>query len=332
MIHLLNKYRPLNSLYIHVPFCKDKCYYCDFLSFTDKNDYIEAYIASLVKEIYQNSLNYKDIELKSIYIGGGTPSLLEIKNFEQIFSEIYSFFKILNNVEITVEVNPGTIDKEYLKNLRLLGINRLSIGIQSFDESLLRLLNRKHNKKQAIQAVISAKEADFENISVDLIYGLPNQNIKIWEETLNLAANLEIKHISAYGLKIEENTEFGRNMPENIPDDELTVQMYLKAIDILANYGFNHYEISNFSKSGYESKHNLSYWNNEEYLGLGLSAHGYVNGIRYSNSRNLKEYINNSLKKNFLHTVTSQEAVEEAIFLGLRLIQGINIEKFNKRI
>lgn len=311
-----------------MPFCKSKCHYCAFVSFADKSNQVEAYVNSLILEINNSLNNYPDINLKTIYIGGGTPTLVNPEYYERIFSVIYS--KIQDDAEITIEANPGTITPEYLSQLRNIGINRLSIGVQSFNDDILRLLNRQHTAKEALSAIDMAINAGFDNISIDLIYSLPNQSIKIWKESLNIAAGLNIQHISAYGLKIEEGTRFFESIPPNIPDEEISAQMYLKTIEILEENNFNHYEISNYAKSGYESRHNLSYWRNEEYLGFGLAAHGYINGERYSNICNFDKYINNPLKKAESHHVSKQEAVEEGIFLGLRLTEGINIDKFSQ--
>ncbi|OGI21465.1 MAG: hypothetical protein A2287_02370 [Candidatus Melainabacteria bacterium RIFOXYA12_FULL_32_12] len=322
--------RPLKSLYIHMPFCKDKCYYCSFISFTNKEDQIGNYINSLIREMQAGLSDSLNTKLRSIYIGGGTPSLIPVEYYERILSEISGLAIVVRDCEITIEVNPGTIDFEYLQKLRLLGINRLSIGVQSFDDHILKLINRKHTVSEAIETVNMAKKAGFHNISIDLIYGLPEQDIKIWEETLNAAGKLDIHHISAYGLKIEEGTKFAKNLPPNLPEEEISAQMYLKTIEILDDYNFRHYEISNFAISGYESRHNLSYWHNEEYFGFGLAAHSYVNGVRYSNTCNLDEYVNDPSKKASSHKVSKQEAIEEGIFLGLRLIDGINIRKFKE--
>jgi len=321
--------RPLNSLYLHVPFCKDRCYYCSFVSLVNKNNYKKKYINAVLTEMEEILSQNKGPKLNSIYIGGGTPSLLEIKYFEQIFSKINSLSDISKNAEITVEVNPGTVSIEYLKSLKSTGINRLSIGIQSFNDEILKSINRIHNGNEAIEAVDMAKYAGFDNISIDLIYGLPGQNLNIWGNTLNQAIKLDIQHISAYGLKIEEGTVFARKTPPSLPDEEMSADMYLKTIEILEKNNFEHYEISNFAKSGYESKHNLAYWHNEEYFGFGLGAHGYIDEIRYSNTCSIEEYIENPLKKASEHKATRQEIIEEGIFLGLRLTKGININKFN---
>jgi len=345
------------NLYIHIPFCKSKCHYCNFISFANKNELIEPYFDALRQEIdfcfeewiassAAKPLGKESIHalpaklsalapprndnnlLETIYIGGGTPSVVDFVFYKDLFEFLSGLNNISANAEITMEINPGTIDLNYLKNIRNLGINRLSIGVQSFDDKILKFINRIHNSEEAIETVKLAQRAGFENISIDLIYGLPEQTSDGWEKTLNRALTLGINHISTYGLKIEENTEFFRHKPKNLPDDEKQSQIYLKTIEVLENKGFNHYEISNFSKKGKESRHNLCYWKNQEYYGFGLSAHGYLEGIRYSNTENLEEYLKNPTKRAFENPVSSSERLEEAIFLGLRLTAGINTEEF----
>lgn len=312
------------NLYIHIPFCESKCHYCNFVSFAGENGFIAPYFSALKKEIGLYTDKYSDLELQTIYIGGGTPSIADIKHYEEIFE----ILRKAQNAEITMEINPGTVDLNYLKTLKSLGINRLSIGVQSFDDKILKLINRIHNKKEALETVKTAQNTGFENISIDLIYGLPFQTAENWKETLNQALNLDIQHISTYGLKIEDGTEFAKNLPENLPDEEAQSEIYLKIIEILEDNSFYHYEISNFSKRNFESQHNLCYWKNREYLGVGLSAHGYLDGIRYSNTENFEEYLSNPLKRASENKISEKERIEEAIFLGLRLIQGINTEEF----
>lgn len=322
--------RPLNSLYIHIPFCKEKCYYCSFVSLVDKNNCKDVYINALSKEISTVLETYRGINLNSIYIGGGTPSLLKLQQIENIIKSIYKYSKINDLTEITIEVNPGTVDFSYLKGLKELGINRLSIGIQSFNDEILKRINRIHNAEEAVITVETARKAGFDNISIDLIHGLPGQTMEIWKNTLNQALKLDIEHISTYGLKIEEGTVFGKKPPQNLPDEELGFQMYIKTAGILEENSFIHYEISNYAKAGHESKHNLAYWKNEEYFGFGLGAHGYINGYRYSNTAKLNDYIENSVTRAETHQVSFKEEIEEAIFLGLRLMEGINLDKFRQ--
>jgi len=313
--------KSLTSAYIHIPFCKSKCHYCNFVSFAGKEACAEAYFAALKQEI---SFDLK--ELKTLYIGGGTPSIIPEILYEKLLLEL----KFSDSAEVTIEINPGAVSPEYLQALRQIGFNRLSIGAQNFDNGMLKTLNRQHTGKDSAIAVKNALNAGFENISIDLIYGLPGQTLSSWEKTLTQATKLNIKHISTYGLKIEEDTKFYRNLPENLPDEDITSQMYLKTIEILEEKGFNHYEISNFAKPSFESRHNLVYWNNEEYYGFGLAAHGYVDGVRYANSTNFEEYIENPLQKFEEKKLTTKEILEEAIFLGLRLRKGLNIPKFKQ--
>ncbi len=339
-----------DNLYIHIPFCKSKCHYCNFISFANKNEFIEPYFAALKKELEHYFKNYTGVKLETIYIGGGTPSVVDFAFYKDIFKLLADLTEISKNAEITMEINPGAVNFNYLKNLRSLGINRLSIGVQSFDDRLLKIINRAHSAKDAVETVKIAKKAGFENISIDLIYGLPCeagayaqkgndefslqgrahsfQTSENWEESLKQALSLDINHISTYGLKIEENTEFSVNPPENIPDDELQSQIYLKTIEILEKNNFNHYEISNFCKSGFESRHNKAYWQNKEYFGFGLAAHGYLEGTRYSNTENLEKYIINPIERAFENKVSETAKLEEAIFLGLRLTNGINSQEF----
>lgn len=305
------------NLYIHIPFCKSKCHYCNFVSFANKKEFIGQYFDVLKKEI---KFYFNNQELKTIYIGGGTPSVINIK----LYQDIIKLFNFSTDSEITMEINPATVDFEYLKNLKSLGINRLSIGIQSFDDKILKLINRAHNSKEAAETVKLARKAGFENISIDLIYGI--QNMESWEKSLEQALRLEVNHISTYGLKIEENTEFYKNPPQNLPDDELQSEIYLKTIEILENSGFNQYEISNFAKTGFKSRHNLCYWKNQEYFGFGLSAHGYLDGVRYSNTENLEEYMKNPLQKASETAISEKEKLKEHIFLGLRLTEGISAD------
>lgn len=312
----------IGSAYIHIPFCLRKCNYCSFVSYDNlilKNDYICA----LRKQI---KVNYKNELLKTIYFGGGTPSLLSLKDFECLL-ELLNFDV---NTEITAEVNPETIDNDYLKNLRELGVNRLSIGVQVFDNETLNLIGRKHNVQNALDAVYSARHAGFKSISVDLIYGLPNQDIKSFKNSLEYIKNLNVEHVSLYGLKIEEGCKFYNSCPKPLPDNDEQADMYILAVDYLKKAGYDHYEISNFAKKGFESRHNLNYWNNDYYYGFGCAASGYEKDIRYSNEKMLEKYIEDCTVREEL-TITHQEKLEEEIFLGLRKMEGIDVENINKK-
>lgn len=313
----------VENAYIHIPFCRSRCKYCSFTSFVDLG-LKEDYLNSLSFEIENN---YKGERLKTLYIGGGTPSILTTNEVYKIISK----FNFNRNPEITMEQNPDSVDEEYLKNLREIGINRVSFGCQTFNDKILKIIGRRHSSKMAIDALNWAKKAGFKNINFDFIYGLPNQTIDIFTNDLKKAVKLGVNHISLYGLKIDEGCYFYDNIPKNIADNDTQADMYMSAINLLENLGFIHYEISNFAKEGFESKHNLNYWNNNTYYGFGCSAHGYVDKIRCSNSNSLKTYIKNPTVKEFMHEVSKQESLEEEIFLGFRKMSGINIDEINRK-
>ncbi len=309
--------------YIHIPFCKRKCGYCSFTSFA-KIELIPEYINKLQEEI---KYFYKGEPLKTLYIGGGTPSLIKPDDVNRILSS----FNINKSTEITMEANPESIDLEYLTRIKEAGINRLSIGVQSFNDDILKKINRLHRAEEAISKYNAARAAGFSNINLDFIYGLPAQTLEDFKKTITRAAELEPEHISLYGLKIENGSKFAKKKPANLPNEDLQADMYLSATDIMKKYGYEHYEFSNFSKPKKESLHNLNYWNNEEYYGFGVAAHGYTNGIRYANPTKLEEYLATPTKKASMHKLTSQEKLEEEIFLGFRKCSGINVEIINQK-
>ena len=311
------------SVYIHIPFCKQKCKYCSFISFPCV-DKINTYIPALLKEI---DTRYKQEEIKTLYFGGGTPSLVEIK----FLREIVGKFNLDKDCEVTLEMNPDDANFEYLKELNNIGINRLSLGSQTFDNNTLKLIGRRHDSEQIIKAVETAKKAGFENISLDLIYGLPNQTPESLQSDLKKLISLGIQHVSTYGLKIEEESFWGKFPPENIPDDDTQADMYIAINNYLENNGYKRYEISNFALDGFESKHNLNYWENNEYYGFGIAAHGYTNGIRYSNFCTLNEYIENPTKHEYEQVLTPKDMLEEEIFLGFRKESGINLNKIQEK-
>ena len=310
-----------DSVYIHIPFCKSKCKYCSFTSFTDEQ-YKAGYILSLIKEI---DYNYQGENLRTIYFGGGTPSLLEIQDIKKILSK----FNFDGNTEITIEVNPCDINKDYAQGLKDLGLNRISVGGQTFDNEILKYIGRRHTSKEIYKAIEILKNCGFENISLDLIYGLPNQIIKGFEKDLKKAVTLDIQHLSLYGLKLDKNCYFYNNKPQNLPNDDIQADMYLLANEISSGYGFEHYEISNYSKQGFNSKHNTNYWKCGEYYGFGVAAHGYIDKMRYSNYSSLKEYLNSPTTHEYGKFLTQKEQIEEKIFLGFRLAQGINTNEIN---
>lgn len=313
----------VKSAYIHIPFCKSKCYYCSFISF-DKLDLKNEYINSLKNEI---KYTYNNEILNTIYFGGGTPSILEIADF----SKILRLFKTNDHTEITTELNPEGVNYDYMRSLYDLGFNRISLGCQTFNDKILKFINRRHNANQVIEAVKTIQNAGFNNVSIDLIYGLPEQTPEMFYDDLKQAIGLGVQHISLYGLKIEEGCYFYSHSPQNIPDDDVQADMYLGAVEYLQNNGFEHYEVSNFSLPEFNSRHNLTYWNNEEYYGFGVSAHGYIDGIRYGNKETIEEYLTNPLKHKEEKLLSRQEKLEEEIFLGLRKMEGINIQKINEK-
>lgn len=311
------------SAYIHIPFCNRKCNYCSFVSYdtlTLKNVYVDALR-------YEIKNNYKDEVLNTIYFGGGTPSVLAINDFKQILS----LFKYNSDTEVTVEINPETVDKGYLQELKSLGVNRLSIGVQVFDDEILKLIGRNHTKADVYKVVRDAKNVGFDNISIDLIYGLPQQNLNSMKKSLLKAIELDVEHISLYGLKIEEGCHFYNNKPDFLPENDDQAEMYIEAVNLLEQEGFKHYEISNFSKEGFESRHNLNYWNNEHYYGFGVAASGYEGNVRYSNQINIEKYIQNPNLKISEIPVSDSEKLEEEIFLGFRRLDGIDTDFINQK-
>ena len=310
------------SVYIHIPFCKSKCKYCSFVSF-NKPELISSYTQALLSEIDKF---YNNEPLKTLYLGGGTPSLLS----PDILKKILSRFNMPSDTEITLELNPDDASLEYLENLHAIGINRLSIGSQTFDDKILKTIGRRHSSCDIKESVLIAKQAGFKNISLDLIYGLPGQTIESLKQDLEKFLELKIQHISTYGLKIEEGSAWFKNPPE-IPEDDTQADMYELINNILEKQGIIRYEVSNFAKKGYESKHNLNYWNNEEYYGFGTAAHGYINGIRYSNFQTIEEYIKNPFSHDKEKILTNNEKLEEEIFLGFRKRDGINKKKIKNK-
>ena len=333
------------GLYIHIPFCKQKCSYCDFCSYAEKQDLISKYIKCLLQEIKEVGSNNRDdfengkddlFSVKTIYIGGGTPSLIESKYIVQIMEEIKSNFELDENVEITIEVNPGTVTLDKLEDYNKAGINRLSIGLQSTHEHLLKEIGRIHTYLDFLDTFRFAREAGFENINVDLMIGLPNQTLAEVQDSIEEIVSMEPEHISVYSLILEEGTPLFKKVEEGLelPDEELERKMYWTVKQILEANGYNHYEISNFAKQGYESKHNLDCWNQKEYIGFGVAAHSYTNGIRYSNIENLEQYIKNyeedKTEENLVfHEKQDMEAMQkEYMLLGLRKIAGVSIQEF----
>ena len=324
------------GIYIHIPFCIKKCEYCDFVSYCNKKEYVPQYINALKKEI-KNNIN-KEYKITTIYIGGGTPSSIEENYIADIIETIKlnmndEDLKDFENIEVTIEVNPGTVNKEKLQVYKKIGINRLSIGLQETHNELLKSIGRIHTYEEFIKTYNLARKIGFNNINVDLMIALPNQTIQDIKENLEKITKLNPEHISVYSLILEEGTPFYNKYNENkikLPDEELERNMYWYVKNTLENNGYMHYEISNFSKKGFESKHNMNCWNQEEYLGFGVAAHSYNNKIRYSNTNSIEEYIKGSNK--IIHEEQTLEDIQkEYMLLGLRKIEGINIQKFKNK-
>lgn len=324
------------GIYIHIPFCKRKCEYCDFISYCDKDNLIETYVEALKKEInLQNIQSYID----TIYIGGGTPSYIESKYIKAIMKEIKNK-NIRKNAEITIEVNPGTVTEAKLKDYKECGINRLSIGLQSTKDELLRQIGRIHDYNQFLETYKLAREVGFENINVDLMIGLPNQKIMDLKESLNKIIELQPEHISVYSLIVEEGTPISKKIQSGeltLPNENEERNMYWYVKNTLELSGYNHYEISNFSKKGYESRHNMSCWNQCQYFGFGVAAHSYRDITRYSNITDINEYIKNIQKGNLsknriIHEIQKESDTEkEYMLLGLRKIEGVKINDFKAK-
>lgn len=323
------------GLYIHIPYCKTRCIYCDFYTQTNLTS-IDHLVDAICKEIElrKNYISTKD--LNSIYFGGGTPSLLSSKDFNKIFDCIEKHFRFSNHTEITIEANPDDLSKEYLTTLTQLPINRLSIGIQSFDNIELKFLNRRHNAQQAIKAVQQAQDLGFNNMSIDLMYGLPNQSLETWENNITTAISLDVNHISSYHLIYEEGTKLFRLLKKNEvreTDEETSLMMFSKLINMLGEIGYEHYEISNFARNKKFSQHNTAYWLGKPYLGIGPSAHSYDGKCRAFNIPSINKYvtsISNSILPLETEHLTNDEKYNELILTSLRCMWGLNLNELIK--
>ncbi len=312
----------IKSAYIHIPFCETICSYCDFCKYYYRKEWVEEYLEALQEEIEEN---YQGEILDTLYVGGGTPSVLSLEELKTLL-EILSSFSLSKEVEYTFECNIENITEEKIKLLATFGVNRISIGIQTFQEKHLSFLNRKHTKEEAISKIRMIKRY-IPNINMDLIYAIPEETMEELEDDLTTYLSLEIPHLSTYSLIIEEHTKLSLQKVEPI-SEELDREMYEKIEEKLGSY--HHYELSNFSLPGYESRHNLTYWNNEEYYGFGLGASGYVGKTRYTNTRSLKDYVEGKRRRES-HLLSKKERMEEEFMLGLRKVEGISLSKFQKK-
>lgn len=317
------------GLYIHIPFCAHKCDYCDFVSFSNKEDIIDKYINKLLEEIKQENL--EQYKIRTIYIGGGTPSFIPSKYITEVLKSINKD----EAEEITIEVNPGTVTEEKLKDYLNAGINRLSIGLQSTNNKILQEISRIHTFEQFLETYKLAKEVDFDNINIDLMIGLPNQRLEDVQKSLEEVIKLKPNHISVYSLILEPGTVLERKVTIGVleqPSELEERKMYWLVKNTLENAGFKHYEISNFAREGFESKHNTDCWKQKEYIGVGLAAHSYMNKTRYSNTSNLQKYLENFKKYREIHEIQSTEDEQnEYMLLGLRKIEGVNIQEFKNK-
>ena len=330
------------ELYVHIPFCEKKCLYCDFLSFSAEDDLHKAYVDKLIEEIRVQAKNYSDYQISSIFIGGGTPSVIKAVYISNIMSAIYEAFIVESLAEVTIECNPGTVDIDKLLVYKQSGINRISVGLQSSVDKELQHLGRVHNYADFLYSYEKIRESGYKNVNIDLMSALPWQTLDSWKSTLKKVVMLKPEHISAYSLIIEEGTEFSKiyGSPEGrkfLPTEEVERDMYHSTIDILKNYGYERYEISNYAEPGYESKHNIGYWTGEEYLGFGIGASSYVYGRRFHVEKDIKKYLDINMKRDIMplyqniHELSTKEKMEEFMFLGLRLTKGVLVTDFYDR-
>jgi len=324
------------GLYIHIPFCRSKCYYCDFNSYENKEYLMGPYVDALIKEL--DFYKHKNFYVNSIYFGGGTPSYISVDFMEKIFEKIFSSFAVNPKSEITIEINPGTINREKLLAYKSLGINRLSMGLQSIFDHHLKILGRIHTYREFEENYFLSRDLGFNNINIDLIFAIPFQTYAEWMETLKRIAGLKPEHISCYELKIEEGTPFKKLYDENkldLPDEDANRSMYAFAKEFLKEKGYTHYEISNFAVDGFECAHNLIYWGNKEYIGIGAGAHSFIDKKRFHNFYDICKYIdtlnNGLLPVEDIEEIHYQEEIFETIMLGLRLLKGIDKKVFEHR-
>ncbi len=322
------------SLYIHIPFCVKKCLYCDFHSYGGYDRYFEDYVNKLCGEISEYSSEMYGMNVRSIFIGGGTPSILPARLTGRIMDAVVSKYNVDSNAEISIEANPGTLDFKKLIELKSMYFNRLSIGLQAWQNRLLKSIGRIHTSEEFEKNFFQAREAGFNNINLDLMFSLPGQSLSDWTETVEKAVELRPEHISAYSLIIEENTPFYDMYKNGLikeTEESLDREMYYMANSKLSENGYHRYEISNFAKKGYECLHNKVYWRTEEYRGFGLGAHSYFGGKRFHNTYDFKEYIEDKLKALDEEILSEEERQEEFMFMGMRMSEGILENDFYSR-
>jgi len=323
-----------SAIYVHIPFCRRRCAYCDFNTYAGLEDLIPAYVDALCAEIQ----DAPPTQARTLYFGGGTPSLLSPDQVEAVLQAVRSRLRLPDDAEVTLEANPGTVSLDRLRRLRTLGVNRLSLGAQSAHESELRLLGRIHTWTEAVEAVKTARAAGFPNLNLDFIYGLPGQSLARWRETLEAALRLEPEHLSLYALTVEEGTPLARQIARGAlppPDDDLAAEMYQLAEEMLADAGYFHYEISNWARSHFLSRHNLTYWRNEPYLGFGAGAASWWGGRRWTNVRHPAAYIrrirDGRSPVDAVEEIPRRLEIGETMMMGLRLAEGVTDARFRAR-
>ncbi len=329
----------VKSAYFHIPFCAQICYYCDFNKVFFQGQPVDEYLQAMEREMKKTVEVFLNERLDTLFVGGGTPTVLEMKQLDFLLESIYKHFRFSKDeVEFTFEANPNELSKEKLQLLKAAGVNRLSFGVQTFHDSLLKTIGRTHRYGDVMRTISLAKEVGFDNISIDLMYGLPNQTLQQFQEDLEIAFSLDIQHISAYSLIIEPKTIFynlWRKGTLPLPSEEEEAEMYEEAMRQMELHGYQQYEISNYARPGFQSRHNLTYWNNEEYYGIGAGAHSYVDGVRRVNIGPIKQYIakvqETGLPYREVHRVTWMEQMEEEMFLGLRKTEGVSKRRFSEK-
>ena len=318
------------AAYVHIPFCSHICYYCDFAKVLMTGQPVEAYIDELLKE-YDS---YDISSLKTLYIGGGTPSVLPADQLEKLLTHLTKKLDLEELEEFTVEANPSDLTDEVLAVLANSPVNRISLGVQSFDDKLLKKIGRTHTEAQVYSSIERLRAAGFENITIDLIYGLPNQTMEMVERDVQKFLELDLPHVALYSLILEDHTVFMNRQRRGrlrLPSDDRNADMYEYIIEMLTSKGYSHYEVSNFGKIGYKSKHNMTYWDNAEYYGIGAGASGYLDGIRYKNHGPVHHYLREENKRVNEEVLTRKQRIEEEMFLGLRKKNGVSIERFHKK-
>ncbi|WP_221567636.1 radical SAM family heme chaperone HemW [Alkalihalobacillus sp. TS-13] len=328
----------VKAAYVHIPFCEQICHYCDFNKFLIEGQPVDDYLDAMEREIEKMLKVYPAETIETIYIGGGTPTALDDVQLKRMLDIININLKPGVDTEFTVEANPSVTERQKLKILKEAGVNRLSIGVQAFQDTLLSALNRNHRRNDVARMINEAQTIGFENISIDLMFGLPGQTLEMFKESVSLALQLNVPHVSAYSLQVEKQTVFGirdKKGQLSLPGEEQESDMFEYLIDTLKQNGFAQYEISNFAKSGYESRHNQMYWKNEHYYGIGAGAHGYVSDIRYENVKPLPHYIRKInegvLPQRIVTRLEIKDRMEEEVFLGLRKMDGVNKARFYEK-